>query len=85
MIHDLRCEYLKQQKLICWQVQRGGAAQSLGIGTCTRVLPVLIAQQSKTQIQIQTRSSKLNCALRDDEACYWVIVGHYEAVAVGNW
>ena len=32
-----------------------------------------------------TRSSWLNCALRDDEAVYWVSKGHYEAVAVGNW
>ena len=32
-----------------------------------------------------TRSSWLNCALRDDEAVYWVSIGHYEAVAVGNW
>ena len=31
-----------------------------------------------------TRSSWLNCALRDDEAVYWVSKGHYEAVAVGN-
>ena len=31
-----------------------------------------------------TRSSWLNCALRDDEAVYWVSVGHYEAVAVGH-
>ena len=33
---------------------------------------------------IETRSSWLNCALRDDEAVYWVSIGHYEAVAVGN-
>ena len=32
----------------------------------------------------KTRSSWLNCALRDDEAVYWVSIGHYEAVAVGN-
>ena len=32
----------------------------------------------------ETRSSWLNCALRDDEAVYWVSIGHYEAVAVGN-
>ena len=32
-----------------------------------------------------TRSSWLNCALRDDEAVYWVSIGHYVAVAVGNW
>ena len=36
------------------------------------------------QIKMQTRSSWLNCALRDDEAVYWVSIGHYEAVAVGN-
>ena len=32
----------------------------------------------------KTRPSWLNCALRDDEAVYWVSIGHYEAVAVGN-
>ena len=32
----------------------------------------------------KTRSSWLNCALRDDEAVYWVSIGHYESVAVGN-
>ena len=35
------------------------------------------------QISMKTRSSWLNCALRDDEAVYWVSIGHYEAVAVG--
>ena len=33
---------------------------------------------------VRTRSSWLDCALRDDEAVYWVSIGHYEAVAVGN-
>ena len=37
------------------------------------------------KIQIETRSSWLNCSLRDDEAVYWVSIGHYEAVAIGNW
>ena len=32
----------------------------------------------------KTRSSWVNCALRDEEAVYWVSIGHYEAVAVGN-
>ena len=32
----------------------------------------------------KTRSSWLNCVLRDDEAVYWVSIGHYESVAVGN-
>ena len=36
------------------------------------------------QLSFQKRSSWLNCALRDDEAVYWVSLGHYEAVAVGN-
>ena len=31
-----------------------------------------------------TRSSWVNYALRDDEAVYWVSIGHFEAVAVGN-
>ena len=29
-------------------------------------------------------SSDCLVALRDDEAVYWVSIGHYEAVAVGN-
>ena len=33
---------------------------------------------------VQTRSSWLNCALRDDDAVYWVSIGHYEAVTVGD-
>ena len=40
--------------------------------------------QMQVQMQMQTRSSWLNCALRDDEAVYWVSIGHYEAAAVGN-
>ena len=32
----------------------------------------------------QTRSSWLNCALRDEESVYWVSIGHYEVVSVGN-
>ena len=43
-----------------------------------------IERQIQKQIERQTRSSWLNCALRDDEAVYWVSIGHYEAVAVGN-
>ena len=39
---------------------------------------------NKKTIFTLTRSSWLNCALRDDEAVYWVSIGHYEAVAVGN-
>ena len=32
----------------------------------------------------KTRSSRLNCALRDDDAVYWVSIGHYEGLAIGN-
>ena len=32
----------------------------------------------------KSRSSWLNSALQGDEAVYWVSIGHYEAVAVGN-
>ena len=32
----------------------------------------------------RTRSSWLNCELRDDEAVYWVTIGHCEALAIGN-
>ena len=43
-----------------------------------------IVFQDDNKVQRQTRSSWLNCALRDGEAVYWVSIGHYEAVAVGN-
>ena len=39
---------------------------------------------STIHLQKKTRSSWFNCALRDNEAVYWVIIGHYEAVEVGN-
>ena len=35
-------------------------------------------------IKRKTKSSWLNCALRDDEAMYWVSNEHYEAVAFRN-
>ena len=44
----------------------------------TYICPSLFGWKEKT------RSSWLNCALRDGEAMYWVSIGHYEAVAVGN-
>ena len=45
-------------------------------------MPLSIASEGKGNRQ--TRSSWVNCALRDEEAVYWVSVAHYEAVAVGN-
>ena len=39
----------------------------------------------KITFKEKTRSSWFNCALRDDEALCWVSIGHYEALAVGNW
>ena len=41
-------------------------------------------KHKKKETQENTRSNWLNCALRDDEAVYWVSIGHYKAVAVGN-
>ena len=32
----------------------------------------------------KTRSSWLNCASRDNEAVFWVSIGHYEAVGGGG-
>ena len=57
-------------------------------GVCRNGDNLLIHRESPMtviMIAILTRSSWLNCALRDDEAVYWVSIGHYEAVAVGNW
>ena len=45
---------------------------------------VLKKYTSKTEKNEKTRSSWLNCALRDYEAVYSVSIGHFEAVAVGN-
>ena len=41
-----------------------------------------IMPTNKINTKEKTRSSWLKCALRDDEAVYWVSLGHYEAVAV---
>ena len=47
--------------------------------------PTLVIEDiSPRKSLIQTRSSWVNCALRDEEAVYWVSFAHYEAVAVGN-
>ena len=46
---------------------------------------LLISSPLNIELIVHTRSSWLNCALRDDEAVYWVSIGHYEAGAVGNW
>ena len=51
---------------------------------CYKILTLFCLRESEKLNQHQTRSSWLNCALRDDEAVYWVSIGHYEAVAVGN-
>ena len=58
------------------------ASLSAGSGY-VEAIPSLWWQKMKSLIKI-TRSSWLNSALRDNEAVYWVSIGHYEAVAVGN-
>ena len=44
------------------------------------VMVVMLFMSTK----VKTRSSWFNCALRDDEAVYWVSIGQFEAVAVGD-
>ena len=44
----------------------------------------VVKTSQELESQVQTRSSWLNCALRDDEAVYWVSTGHYEVVAVDD-
>ena len=44
----------------------------------------LLTPALKGQLLMKTRSSWLNYASHDGEAVYWVSIGHYEAVAVGN-
>ena len=48
------------------------------------MVPVMVIVGGVQVMIMKTRSSWLNCALRDDETVYWVSIGHYEAVAVGN-
>ena len=43
-----------------------------------------ISKKNYQEDKYVTRSSWLNCALRDDVAVYWFSIGHYEAVANGN-
>ena len=47
-------------------------------------LKIYTSVKVEVQNNPKTRSSWFNCALRDDEAVYWVSIGRYEAVAVGN-
>ena len=54
-----------------WSCREGGVHERIGWVSSWKDLMI--------------RSSWLNCAVQDDEAVYWVSVGHYEAVAVGNW
>ena len=56
-------------------------------GKNSKVQPQPPSLQCSSVLQniTETRSSWLNCALRDDEAVHQVSIGHYEAVAVGTW
>ena len=43
------------------------------------------AGMTENEEQLLTRSSWVNCALRDEEAVHWVSsVAHYETLVVGN-
>ena len=58
---------------------------ALGASTKSLAGPEIQTGLDENKKKKGTRSSWLNCALRDDEAVNWVSIGHYEAVAVGNW
>ena len=49
-----------------------------------RVIFVASAHLFSREQSNKTRSSWLNCALRDDEAVHWVSIGYCEALAIGN-
>ena len=53
--------------------------------TCCCAVITLSSGRCMKRKAVSTISSWLNCALRVNEAVYWVIIGHYETVAVGNW
>ena len=80
---------LKQRKMFTLFIARGRMS-----GSATYTWSFLRKKRNSFTLHVNahmhqkfiwTRSSWLNCALRDDEAVYWVSVGYYEAVAVGNW
>ena len=68
---------------VCRQGRESSSARSDYVpkSPCTTSPGVLVDIRQERKY---TRSSWLNCALRDDEAVCWVGIGHYEAVAVGN-
>ena len=74
------CQPLKGGARLCPQQDAGGESIQQGLTFLYTIF--LCSEQTKNNKK--TRSSWLNCALRDDEAVYWVSIGHYEAVAVGN-
>ena len=41
-------------------------------------------QALTSDVHGKTRSSWLNCELRDNESVYWDILGHYDTVAVDS-
>ena len=68
----------------CWKVDHTPrpieAERMIG-----RITPLLSQPFSLWLTLIKTRSSWFNCALRDDEAVYWVSIEPYEGLAVGTW
>ena len=50
----------------------------------TEVILIIMIRMAIVMMMIVIRSSWLNCALQDDEAVYWVSIGHCEALAIGN-
>ena len=79
----MKSSFLKNDNYLALQVNF--VYLSLG-GKKTTTIFVWCITKSRSETKTnRTRSSWLNCALRDDEAVFWASIGHYEAVAVGNW
>ena len=79
-------EYIKETLVVDLYLH----IQELHKSSFTTSIKLISESVSKRDRQLSdsghiTRSSWLNCALRDDEAVFWASIGHYETVAVSNW
>ena len=66
------------ERVVSWSIKNGAQGLAVMQSSSKFLFPCAHIDQNWS-----TRFSWLNCVLRDDEAVYWVSLGHYEAVAVG--
>ena len=83
---DLRHQQLTWQSLAFQRTHKDNFESStLGQNLRSDILTLWPFHTYEKGSTKKIRSSWLNSALRDDEAVYWVSIGHYEALAIGNW